>query len=231
MKFPDKVVVACRVLAHQGLARDVLGHVSLRTPGGMLIRCRGPRERGLLYTSAEDIHEVPLDGPYDLPGGYKVPAELPIHAETLRRHPGVNAVVHAHPPALVAADLAGVPLLPIVGAYDIPTMRLVRDGVPVYPRAVLIRRADLAAEMLEAMGDRPVCVLRGHGVTVTGTTLAQAVTRAVGLEHLARLSLDVVRAGGTLRPLPEADLAELPDLGAALNEEAIWRYLEGRSGA
>lgn len=228
MKFPGKadVALACRMLAHQGLARDVLGHVSLRTDAGMFIRCRGPQERGLLFTEPTDIHEVSLDGPYELPDGYAVPAELPIHAETLRRHPEVNAVVHAHPTAVVTADLAGITLMPIVGAYDIPGMRLAADGVPVYPRAVLIRRADLAAEMLEAMGERPVCVLRGHGVTATGATLAQAVTRAYSLEHLARMSLDILQAGGTLRPLPEADLAELPDLGAGLNEEAVWRYLE-----
>lgn len=215
MKFPGKedVALACRVLAQQGLARDVLGHVSLRTGTGMLIRCRGPKERGLLHTEAADVHEVALDGPYELPYGYAVPAELPIHAETLRRHPGVNAVVHAHPPALVTADLAGVPLLPIVGAFDIPTARLVRDGVPVHPRAVLIRTAALAAEMLTSMGDRPVCVLRGHGLTATGATLAQAVTRAIGLEHLARMSLDIARAGGTPARCPSPIWPSCPTSG------------------
>lgn len=219
------IALACRVLAHQGLAEDVLGHVSVRAgPDHMLIRCRGPQERGLLFTTADDVHRVGLDGPYDLPGGYAVPSELPIHAETLRRRSGVGAVVHAHPPALVTADLAGLPLRPIVGAYNIPAARLALDGVPVYPRGVLIRRAELAGEMLEAMGDRPVCVLRGHGVTTTGSSLGEAVVRALNLEALARMTLGVVQAGGALRDLPAGDLAELPDLGASLNEESVWRH-------
>jgi ribulose-5-phosphate 4-epimerase/fuculose-1-phosphate aldolase len=219
------VALACRMLAHAGLAEDVLGHVSLRAgPDRMLIRCRGPREAGLLFTTAEDVHPVGLDGPYDLPGGYTVPIELPIHAETLRRRPEVTAVVHAHPPALVAAGLARLPLRPIFGAYNIPAMRLALEGVPVYERGVLIRRAELAEEMLAAMGDRPVCALRGHGLTAVGATVQQAVVRALNVEALARMTLRAGLAGSDLEPLPGKDLAELPDLGAGLNEEAVWRH-------
>ena len=54
---------ACRILALQGLAEDVLGHVSVRLGADrLLIRCRGPHERGLLFTTPGDVHAVPLDG-------------------------------------------------------------------------------------------------------------------------------------------------------------------------
>jgi ribulose-5-phosphate 4-epimerase/fuculose-1-phosphate aldolase len=225
------VAQACQVLAFQGLAQDVLGHVSVRAGAdALLVRCRGPKDSGLLFTTPGDVHLVHLDGPHDLPEGYSVPGELPIHTETLRRRPEVMAVVHAHPPAVVAADLAGLQARPIIGAYNIPAMRLARDGVPVYPRGVLISRADLAAEMLEAMGTAPVCVLRGHGVTATGSTIAQAVIRALNLEALARVTLDVARAGGHPAELPPRDTAELPDLGATLNEEHVWRHHLARLG-
>ncbi|MDL4773154.1 MULTISPECIES: class II aldolase/adducin family protein [Thermomonosporaceae] len=229
MEFGEErrlVALACRVLAHAGLAEDVLGHVSLRIGADrMLVRCRGPQESGLLFTTPEDVRPVPLDGPYDrLPDGYAVPAELPIHTETLRRRPEATVVVHAHPPALVAADLARLPLRPIFGAYNIPAMRLALEGIPVYERGVLIRTTDLAGDMLAAMGDRPVCALRGHGVTVTGATVAQAVVRTLNVEALARMTLQASRPGGAPRSLPDEDVAELPDLGAELNEESIWRY-------
>ncbi|MDR2983910.1 MAG: class II aldolase/adducin family protein [Nocardiopsaceae bacterium] len=220
-----EVALACRVLAHAGLAADVLGHVSVRIGSdAMLIRCRGPQERGLLFTDPEDVHVVGLDPSATLIPGYAAPSELPIHAETLRARPGVNAVVHAHPPAVVAADLAGLALRPVIGAYNIPAMRMASDGIPVYPRGVLIRRAGLAAEMLAAMGDAPVCVLRGHGVTTTGASIAEATVRALNLEALARMILSAAQAGGRPADLPYADIAELPDLGAALNTENVWRY-------
>ncbi|MEU7003688.1 class II aldolase/adducin family protein [Nonomuraea sp. NPDC046570] len=223
------IALACRVLAHAGLADSVLGHVSLRAgPDRMLVRCRGPRESGLLFTTAQDVHPVGMDGADVLPGGYTAPVELPIHAETLRRRPEVAAVVHAHPPAIVAAGLAGLPLRPIFGAYDIPAARLALQGVPVYERGVLIRRAELAEEMLAAMGDRPVCALRGHGLVATGATVQQAVVRALNVEELARMTLRANLAGGDLEPLPAEDLAELPDLGSGLNEEAVWRHRVAR---
>ena len=74
------------------------------------------------------------------------------------------------------------------------------------------------------MGGAPACVLRGHGVTTTGATIAQAVLRALNLESLARIPLGVARAGGQPPALPAEDVAELPDLGATLNEDHRWRY-------
>ena len=224
------VAVACRILAHAGLAADVLGHVSVRTgPETLLVRCRGPHERGLLYTEPSDVHEVGLDGALAA-ADYAVPQELPIHTRALARHPEAAAVVHAHPPAVVAADLAGLGLPPLVGAYNIPAARLAAGGIPVYPRGVLIRRAALADEMLAAMGDRPVCVLRGHGITAVGASVAEAVVRALAVDDLARMVCRVAELGGTPRPLPDADLAELPDLGAAFNVDVVWRHHEQRLG-
>jgi ribulose-5-phosphate 4-epimerase/fuculose-1-phosphate aldolase len=220
-----EVAQACRVLALAGLAEDVLGHVSVRVGAdSLLVRCRGPVESGLAFTTPEDIQLVSFDGPHDLPGGYTVPGELPIHVQTLRSRPQVASVVHAHPPAVVTADLAGLRLRPVVGAYNIPAMRMARDGIPVYPRGVLIRRGELADEMVAAMGGSPVCVLRGHGVTTTGSGVAEAVIRALNLEALARVILGAAQAGGEPADLPDSDVAELPDLGSTLNTENVWRY-------
>jgi 3,4-dihydroxyphthalate decarboxylase len=226
------VATACRILARAGLVEDVLGHVSARVgPDQLLVRCRGPRERGLAFTTVDDIRLVSFEGGCDAGDGYSVPNELPIHVEVLRADPDVHAVVHAHPPAVIAADLAGVPLLPLVGAYNIPAAKLAADGIPVFPRGVLIRTAALAAEMLAAMGDRSVCVLRGHGITTTGESVEQAVARALAVDSLARMAARVVALGGTVRALPDADLALLPDLGTGFNDELLWRHHEARLAA
>ncbi len=220
-----EIAEACRVLAYAGLAADVLGHVSVRAgTDALLVRCRGPHESGLLFTTPADVHVVGLDGTRELPPGYATPSELPIHVETLRARPDLNAVVHAHPPAVVAAGLAGLALRPVIGAFNIPAMRMASEGIPVYPRGVLIRHAELAMEMLAVMGDAPVCVLRGHGVTTTGASVAEAVVRALNLEALAAMILAAAQAGGRPADLPETDVAELPDLGSTLNTECVWRY-------
>jgi 3,4-dihydroxyphthalate decarboxylase len=222
------VADACRVLAGRGLAEGYLGHVSLRVDAQrLLVRCRGPQERGLAWTTAADIRLVTLDGEPGADGelaGWTPPNELPLHTEVLRSRPDVAAVVHAHPPAVVTADLAGLGIRPIVGAYDMPGAKLAAGGVPVYPRGVLVRDRRLAGEMVRAMGNRPVVVLRGHGLTSTGAGVEEAVLRAISVDRIARLSLAVVGAGGQLRDLPAEDMAELPDLGAGFNHETAWRH-------
>jgi ribulose-5-phosphate 4-epimerase/fuculose-1-phosphate aldolase len=216
---------ACRVMAARGLADGVLGHVSVRVDAEhLLVRCRGPRERGLAFTEPADVRLVNLDGEGDLEGGYRVPAELPLHTEVLRSRPEVRSVVHAHPFAVVAADLAGLAIRPILGAYDIPGAHLAAVGVPVHPRAVLVRDRRLAAEMVASMGDRPVVVLRGHGLTSTGENPAHAVLRAISVDTLARMALAVAGAGGTPVDLSDVDLAELPDLGSGFTETTAWRH-------
>lgn len=225
----EAIAVACRILANRGLADGILGHISLKiTDKTLLVRCRGPQERGLAYTHAGDIRLVDLDGnpaaDGELEGGYMVPNELPLHTELFRCRPDIRAVVHAHPPRVVAADLAGLAVRPIVGAYDIPGTRLAANGVPVYPRGVLIRNRRLAAEMADAMGTKPVVVLRGHGLTSAAATVEQAVLQAISVDALAGMALKVTSAGGELVNLPDADMAELPDLGGAFNTGTAWRH-------
>ena len=221
------VARACRVLANVGLAEDILGHVSVRIGADrLLVRCRSPREEGLLFTSPDDVREVGFDGSGDLEG-WAVPNELPIHVEVLRARPDVDAVVHCHPLSVLVAGLADVPLRPVFGAYNIPSLRMALDGVPVWPRSVLVRRRELGEQMVAAMGSSPVLVLRGHGITTTGSgqhAIEQAVVRALNLNVLARVSISLHAAGGQVPELPREDVDELPDLGSGFNDLFVWRH-------
>jgi ribulose-5-phosphate 4-epimerase/fuculose-1-phosphate aldolase len=225
-----RVAIACRILAHAGLAEDVLGHVSVRVdPDTILVRARGPAETGLMFTTRDDVIACSLGTGAALAlNVYAPPNELPIHLACYRSDPDVGAVVHAHPPSVIAADLAGIPLVPMFGAYNIPAARLAADGIAVYPRSVLINTDELGDEMASAMDDRPVCVLRGHGITVTGTTLEQAVARSLAVDALARMACRVASLAAKVEPIPPGDLAQLPDLGAAFNDQLIWRHHEQR---
>ncbi len=224
------VANACRVLAARGLAEDVLGHVSVRTgTNSLLVRCRGPQDEGLLFTVAADVREVDLataPGARD-EAGWAAPNELPIHIEILRARPDVDAVVHCHPPATLLVGIEGINLRPIAGAYDIPAARLALEGVPVYPRPVLVRRPDLGREVAAALGGASVLLLRGHGAVTVGSGLhavEQAVCRALALESLARVSLADHQSGSRAVELTDADVAELPDLGGAFTDVMMFRH-------
>jgi ribulose-5-phosphate 4-epimerase/fuculose-1-phosphate aldolase len=228
-RLPATIATACRILAVSGLVEHVLGHISARVDvEEILVRCRGPQESGLAYTTESDIKAVPGDL-----GGWTAPNELPIHTELMRRRPELTAVVHAHPPAVVAHSLLDAPLLPVYGAYDIPGARLAADGIPVWARSALITSADLAGAMADALGGKSVVVLRGHGlVSVAGgppeQAVKQAVLQAVAVDTLARTHLAVLNAGGVPRAIGDADLAALPDLGGGFTVDTMWRHLTRR---
>ena len=125
---------------------------SLPWPGGVRPRRDDPG----------DVRQLPFQGDGDL-GAWIAPNELPIHRVLLSRRPTVTAVVHAHPTA-----------------YDIPGARLAADGIPTWDRSALIRTDELAGAMAEALGDRPIVILRGHGiVSVAEGDATIAVQRAV----------------------------------------------------
>jgi ribulose-5-phosphate 4-epimerase/fuculose-1-phosphate aldolase len=222
------VAQGCRVAAARGLVDGVLGHLSLRVDDDrLLIRCRSNTDTGVAFTRPSDIRLIGFDGTAGADAeldGYRVPNELPIHVETMLADPAFRAVAHLHPPAVVAADLAGIEIRPIYGAYDIPGARLARRGVPVYERAVLIRSSALGKEMVAAMRGAPVVICRGHGITSAATTVPQAVLQAISLNELARMSLRVRAAGGALRDIDDSDWDDLPDLGLAFTADAAWRH-------
>lgn len=226
-RLREQVAQACRILAHQGLVENVLGHVSARVDDHTaLIRCRGPYEKGLRSTIPDDIRLCTFDGQVldDGNDSYRAPFEMPIHAAAYRRSPVVQAVVHAHPRSALLAGLAGVPLRPVFGAYNIPALSLARTGVPVWERSVLVTRDDLADSMAEVMGDAPVCILRGHGIVAVGDSVGQATVRAVDLHILCEVTLELSRLGSAAPTVPQADLAELPDLGSRFNDGLLWNY-------
>ena len=195
-----KIALACRILAHLGIVRETTGHISARAgTDHMLIRCRSNQEAGLMVTEASAVRELTFDGAATVAedAGFERPSELPIHGEIYRARPEVNAVVHAHPYASVMCSLVGLEMKPIFGAYDPNSMALGDAGVPTFPRSILIREKSFAHQMISAMGDKSVCILHGHGIVAVGDSVEEATLRAIKLETLAGMTLDVMKARGT----------------------------------
>src|SRR6516164_3189844 len=190
----EKVAVACRILAMEGLVDDILGHVSTRISNAdeMWIRCRSPQEEGVRYTTVDAIRRVDFDGK-GLRKGEQY--ELPIHGEIYKKRPEAGCVIHAHPKEALICGIAELEFRPIFGAFNIPAMRMALDGIPVFPRSYLVNRPELAAPLIETMGEKPICLMKGHGITVTGKTVEEATVRALNFNTLARATLQVAQTG------------------------------------
>ncbi|WP_201318901.1 class II aldolase/adducin family protein [Paenibacillus sp. EPM92] len=223
----EKIALSCRILAMEGLVDGILGHVSVRIPGTdeMFIRCRGEEENGVRYTRSDAIRRVDFDGNgADLEGKYDVPKELPIHGEMYKLRPEVGCVIHAHPLDALICGITDLEFRPVFGAFNIPAMRMALEGIPVFPCSCLITRQELAHYMMQAMGDKNICLMKGHGITVTGKTVEEATVRALNFNILAKVTLQVAQTGREAAPISQEDMNELPDLGTTFNDQWGWRY-------
>ncbi|NNN19277.1 MAG: class II aldolase/adducin family protein, partial [Acidimicrobiaceae bacterium] len=165
--------------------------------------------------------------PREADRGFTKPVELPLHGETLRSRADANVVVHAHPPAVLAATLANLDLVPAFGSFNIPANQIAMEGIPIYPRSILISSREIALDMLATMGDHRACVLRGHGITVVGTTLESALLSALNVNTLAQVALEIAKTGLRAVPIPEEDQALVPKV-SKFSPDAGWKFYEAK---
>src|SRR5579863_7805235 len=178
---------------------DGFGHVSVRHPERsdrfLLSRSMAPA----LVTEA-DILEFDLDGNAVVPNGPAGYLERFIHGEIYRKRDDVMAVVHSHSPSVVPFSVVtGTKLRPICHMCGF----LSEKGAPIFEirdfagpgSDLLITSGKLGAALADSLGEGPAVLMRGHGSTVVGTTLRQAVFRAVYTEVGARLQMEAMRLG------------------------------------
>lgn len=191
----DKLVMANRILYRQGIV-DGFGHVSVRHDRSsahfLLARNMAP---GLVRR--EDILTFDLDGDALDAQGRRVYLERFIHAEIYRARADVQAVVHSHSPGVIPLGVTRQALRPVyhmcgflgegAAAFEIRDVAGDTD--------MLISNGPLGAALAAALGTRCAVLMRGHGSTVVGSSLEQAVYRAIYVEINARLQLQAMQIG------------------------------------
>jgi L-fuculose-phosphate aldolase len=221
------VAKACRVLGKLDLTKSASGHISARLPGtdSLLIRARGEGETGVRYTSEDDVITVDFDG-RKISGRADLdpPQEVFIHTWLYRTRPELGSVLHAHPPTLVLFTICNEPLLPLYGAYDPSSLRLLSEGIPTYPRSITVSSDALGKEFAATMVGR-ACLMRGHGITTCGRTVEEATLTAIKLNELAEMNYRAHLLGGP-QPIPADENAQIAARGERGNRHAAssWRY-------
>ena len=170
---------ANRILVGEGVI-DGFGHASVRSPiqpaHYFMTRSNagGPAEESGLVELDEDSNLV-------RPADARPSIERFIHGEIYRARPDVMSVVHTHAPALIPFGVTDTSLRP---PYHM--CGFLEAGAPVFDirkdhgmTNMLITRPHLGRALAASLGDCAVVLMRGHGATVVGTSLKEAVFRAV----------------------------------------------------
>jgi ribulose-5-phosphate 4-epimerase/fuculose-1-phosphate aldolase len=193
-----ELVDANHILFDQGVV-DGFGHVSARHPERpdrfLLARSMAPA-----LVTEKDVLEFDLDGNPVVPGGPAPYLERFIHGEIYRKRQDVMSVVHSHSPSVVPFSVVtGTKLRPVCHMCGF----LSAKGTPIFEirdfagpgSDLLITSGKLGAALADTLSDGPAVLMRGHGSTVVGSTLRQAVFRAVYTEVGARLQMEAMRLG------------------------------------
>ena len=199
----DKLVLANRILYRQGVV-DGFGHVSARhdqSPDHFLLaRNMAP---GLVHR--DDILTFDLSGAALDARGRSLYLERFIHAEIYRARSDVRAVVHSHSPGVIPFGVTGQPLRPIFhmcgflgeGAASFEIRGVAGES------DLLISTGALGVALATALGEHTAVLMRGLGSTGVGSSLEQAVYRAIYTEVNARLQLQATQLGAVTYLTPE----------------------------
>lgn len=228
----DDLALANRILYQQGVL-DAFGHVSARDPGNpqrfLLSRNLAPA-----LVQPQDILTFDLEGAVQPPGAGAVYLERFIHAAVYRARPEVQAVVHSHSSSIVPFTVSQRHRLRAVchmGGF-------LSSGLPLFEirehageeSDLLIRNMELGHALATTLSVQSGVLMRGHGITVVGNSLAQAVFRAVYAEKNAAIQAQAITLGEpTYLTDAEAANADAANQGQVQRAWDFWA-LQARQG-
>jgi ribulose-5-phosphate 4-epimerase/fuculose-1-phosphate aldolase len=202
----EDLVSANHILYHQGVV-DGSGHISVRHPNNpeLFLMSRNIAPGQVCNT---DIQVYGLDSePIVEDANIKHYNERYIHGEVYRKRTDVNSVIHNHSPTLVPFSVSTTSLRPIAQVSGFLGL-----GVPVWDirsiddgHGFLVKSAQLGESLADALADCAVVLMRGHGATVVGKSIIQAVWRAVYSEVNAKQQVIALQLGGAVTYLSDAE--------------------------
>lgn len=209
----DEIVRVGRLLYDRQLIVATDGNISARlderrvlcTPSGL---CKG-------LMTAEQLIVVDLDGRRIDSGTYanrdlKPTSEIKMHLEAYRQRPDVRGIVHAHPPTVVAASIAGLDLARCL----IPEAIVFLGVVPTTQYATPSSEENVRA-IHELIAGHDAIILQRHGTLVVGATPTDAYLKTETVDQMARVALLLAMLGGG-EALPPEQVTKLIDQRRAL---------------
>ena len=212
----DDLIAANRILAAEGVV-DSFGHVSVRhphRPGCFLIS----RNKSPEIVQPEDIMEMDLNGDELTPSGRTPYGERFIHAAVYDARPDVGAVVHSHSRTTIPFGVTEERLRPVAHVavtigYEVP----VWDPQDNFGDTnMLVSTIDLGRDLARALDNRTSILMRGHGSTIVGRELLDAVYTAVYLEVNAQMQLQAKQLNAG--PIKFLTRGEIDKFTAQLNK-------------
>lgn len=164
------------------------GNFSRRINGELIAITPSQTDKGRIR--AGEVAVCAMDGA-NLTPALKLSSESEMHLRIYRRHPGINAIVHAHPITACVFCCATTPI-----RHDLLAESYALMEAPVHVPYALTGTPELAEIVAEYAGKAPCLLMENHGITTTGDSMLRAFDRLELLEIAARMTLMLPRLEG-----------------------------------
>jgi L-fuculose-phosphate aldolase len=193
----DQLVAIMNRIYHNGMTTLSGGNLSIKDNSGAIWITPSGIDKGKL--TPKDIMCVQEDG--TVIGPHKPSIEYPFHRRIYELRPDFQAIVHAHPPALISFSI----VREVPDTRIIPQANRVCGPVGFAPYALPGSEAlgeNIAVTFAEGYN---ILILENHGMAAGGATLLDAFHRLETLDFCAR-TLIRAHALGEVYVLPEPAL-------------------------
>lgn len=234
MNTRQELALANRILFRQGIL-DGFGHVSMRNPDDresfLISRSLAP---ALVRT--EDVVSVDFSGKQIDGGESRLYLERFIHAAIYKARDDVNGIVHSHSAAILPFTISRSRRLQAVTHMA----GFICRPAPVYDVLdhehgdcdMLVRDLRMGEDLAARLAGDALVLMRGHGVTVVGRDLRQAVFRSVYAEQNAKVQMSAIAMGDYTALTPgEAVLADETNSGQVDRAWNLWAMDAGEDAA
>ena len=220
-----ELAYGCRILHMEGHADMTLGHLSLRDPAGRGVWLKRSGIGLGEVQGVEDFVLIDFSG-QRLAGEGRLHKEWPIHTEILQQRPDVTVIGHSHPFHATAFSAMDVALSAVTNEA------VYLGGAPGRFRETtgLIDTPALGASLARDLGATSTVLMRNHGITFVGPSIAIATMMGVFLERACRSQLALLATGLAFTATAPDEIAqkhaEIFDPGLI---ETFWAFFKRRA--
>lgn len=202
----DEIVRVGQLLYDRGLIVSTDGNISARLTADRVVCTPSGLCKGLM--TADQLIIVDLDG--KRVGGstpanrdLKPTSEMRMHLEAYRRRADIRGIVHAHPPTVVAASIAGLDLAQCL----IPEAIVLLGVVPTTRYATPSSEENVQA-IRDLIVGHDALILQRHGTLVVGSSPTDAYLKTETVDQMARVAM-MLAVLGKNSPLPAEQVTKL----------------------
>lgn len=184
----EQLVAIMKRIYAQGMTTTSGGNLSIKDENGNVYITPGGTDKGSM--TAEDIVCIRADGTME--GKHKPSSEYPFHMKIYETRSDIRAILHAHPPAMVAYSI--VRKIPDISAFPELKACIGSVGMAEYG---LTGSEELGEKIAKVFAEGcNVAELENHGLVVGSTDIESAYQVFEAMDFSARIGIGASRLGG-----------------------------------